>query len=54
MRAQDKANVIKGINMGASPQEIAAKLNVPIDEVRAIFRKQNRPDAYSASGTCRG
>ncbi len=50
MRSQEKANVIKGINMGASPQTVAAKLNVPIDEVRAIFRKHNRPDAYNANG----
>ena len=46
MRAQDKRNVIAGINMGASPQAVAAELNVPVEEVRAIYRKVNgRVDA---------
>ena len=39
MRAQDKKNVQRGIQMGASPPEVARELNVPLDEVRAIYRK---------------
>ena len=39
MRAQDKKNVERGIQMGAPPREVARELNVPLDEVRAIHRK---------------
>ena len=39
MRAQDKKNVERGIELGASPREVARELNVPLDEVRAIYRK---------------
>ena len=39
MRAQDKKNVERGIQMGASPRDVARELNVPLDEVRAICRK---------------
>ena len=42
MRAQDKKNVEKGIELGASPHEIARQLNVPLDEVQAIYRKYCR------------
>lgn len=54
MRAQDKKQVEKGISMSFSPREVARELNLPIDEVRAIYRKHNRPDAYNASGRLRG
>lgn len=39
MRAQDKSKVEKGWWMGASPKDVARELNLPLDEVYAIFRK---------------
>ena len=39
MRAQDKKNVERGIQVGASPPQVAHELNLPLDEVLAIFRK---------------
>ena len=39
MRSQDKKKVEGGLQMGASPSEVARELNVPLDEVRAIYRK---------------
>ena len=45
MRAQDKKKVERGIQMGASPHEVARELNLPMDEVLAIFRKYWRRQA---------
>lgn len=39
MRAQDKKNVERRIQLGASSREVARDLNVPLDEVRAIYWK---------------
>ena len=42
MRSQDKRHVVAAWLAGAEPDHAAARLNLPAQEVRAIYRKQQR------------
>ena len=42
MRSQDKRHVVAAWLAGYEPDHAAARLNLPVREVRAIYRKQKR------------
>ena len=42
MRSQDKRHVIDNYRCGLSADATARRLNLPVREVRAIYRKQKR------------
>ena len=42
MRPHDKRHVVAAWLAGSEPDHAAARLNLPVREVRAIYRKQKR------------
>ncbi len=50
MRAQDKRRVEAYWNFNQTPEQAAWALNVPLDEVQAIFKKLNNRPEFQDSG----
>jgi len=48
MRAQDKKFVENYWFIAASVEETAKRLNLPLDEVRAVFKKLDKREEYSS------
>ena len=42
MRSQDKRQVVAAWMAGAEPEQAAARLNLPAQEVRAIYAKEKK------------
>ena len=42
MRSQDKRHVVEAWLAGAEPDHAAARLNLPVREVRAIYAKERK------------